>query len=69
MPLEDWNVGLAKHIGIRFVEATRDKVVAEVVVKPELMTTTGTIHGGTLMVFTDPNGRLLSLTIQTQVIL
>ena len=126
MPLEDWNVGLAKHIGIRFVEATKDRVVAEIEVKPELMTTTGTIHGGTLMAFadtvgaagtvvnlqpgqstatlesktnffaacregtvraeatplhrgkrthvwqtrlTDPNGRLLSLTIQTQVIL
>lgn len=126
MPLEDWNVGLAKHIGIRFVEATKDRVVAEIEVKPELMTTTGTLHGGTLMAFadtvgaagtvvnlqpgqstatlesktnffaacregtvraestplhrgkrthvwqtriTDPGGRLLSLTIQTQVIL
>jgi 1,4-dihydroxy-2-naphthoyl-CoA hydrolase len=124
--LEDWNVGLAKHIGIRFVEAGKDRVVAEIDVRPELMTTTGTIHGGTLMAFadtvgaagtvvnlapgqstatlesktnffaacregtvraestplhrgkrthvwqtriTDPNGRLLSLTIQTQVVL
>jgi 1,4-dihydroxy-2-naphthoyl-CoA hydrolase len=124
--LDDWNVGLAKHIGIRFVEATKERVVAEIDVKPELMTTTGTVHGGTLMAFadtigaagtvvnlapgqstatlesktnffaacregtvraestplhrgkrtqvwqtriTDPKGRLLSLTIQTQVIL
>lgn len=124
--LEDWNVGLAKTLGIRFVEATKEKVVAELDVRPELLTTTGTIHGGTLMAFadtigaagtvvnlaagqstatlesktnffagcregtvraestplhrgkrthvwqtriTDPNGRLLSLTIQTQVIL
>jgi len=124
--LEDWNVGLAKTLGIRFVEAAKDKVLAELDVRPELLTTTGTIHGGTLMAFadtigaagtvvnlaagqstatlesktnffaacregtvraestplhrgkrtqvwqtriTDPDGRLLSLTIQTQVIL
>ena len=124
--LEDWNVGLAKTLGLRFVEATKEKVVAELDIRPELLTTTGTIHGGTLMAFadtigaagtvvnlaagqstatlesktnffaacregtvraestplhrgkrthvwqtriTDPSGRLLSLTIQTQVIL
>ena len=54
--LADWNVGLAKHIGIRFVEATKDRVVAEIDVKPEVMTTTGTIHGGTLMAFADTVG-------------
>ncbi len=124
--LENWNVGLAKHLGIRFVEALKDRVVAELDVRPELLTITGTLHGGTLMAFadtigaagtvvnlaagqstatlesktnffaacregtvraestplhrgrrtqvwqtriTDPGGRLLSLTIQTQVIL
>jgi uncharacterized protein (TIGR00369 family) len=54
--LENWDVGLVKHLGIRFVEATKDKVVAELDIRPELLTTTGVIHGGTLMAFADTIG-------------
>lgn len=54
--LEDWDRGLKKHLGIRFVEATKERVVAEIDIKPELMTITGTIHGGTLMAFADTVG-------------
>src|SRR5437868_6303817 len=54
--LEEWDVGLAKHLGIRFVEAGKEKVVAELDVRPELLTTTGTLHGGTLMAFADTIG-------------
>ena len=52
----DWNSGLVKHLGIRFVETDKDRVVAELEIKPELLTTTGALHGGTLMAFADTVG-------------
>jgi uncharacterized protein (TIGR00369 family) len=52
----DWNTGLVKHLGIRFVETEKDRVVAELEVRPELLTTTGAVHGGTLMAFADTIG-------------
>jgi len=56
MPLLDWNTGLVKHLGIRFVETEKDRVVAELEIRPELLTTTGAVHGGTLMAFADTIG-------------
>ena len=56
MPLLDWNTGLVKHLGIRFIETEKDRVVAELEIKPELLTTTGAVHGGTLMAFADTIG-------------
>ena len=52
----DWDKGLAKHLGIEFVEITPDRVVARLKVDERLMTVTGTIHGGTLMAFADTIG-------------
>jgi len=49
----DWNTGLVAHLGIEFVEVGRDRVVATLRVTPNLLTTTGTVHGGTLMAFAD----------------
>jgi 1,4-dihydroxy-2-naphthoyl-CoA hydrolase len=106
---------LAEHLGIRFVEATPERVVAELDHRPALTTVGGALHGGTLMALadtagagtttlesktnffaagksgtvraettplhrgrrtqvwqtrvTDESGRLLSLTIQTQMVL
>ena len=54
--LEHWNVGLVKHLGIEFVEVGKERVVAKLLVKPELLTTTDTLHGGTLMAFADTVG-------------
>jgi len=54
--LESWNVGLVKHLGIEFVEVGKEKVVARLRVRPELLTTTDTVHGGTLMAFADTIG-------------
>jgi len=54
--MENWNVGLVRHLGIRFVEVGRDRVVAELDVREELMTLGGTLHGGTLMAFADTIG-------------
>ena len=52
----DWNVGLVAHLGIEFVEVTADRVVARLTVTDKLMTTTGVVHGGTLMAFADTIG-------------
>ena len=53
----DWeNVGLVKHLGIRFVETGKDRIVAELEIRPELLTTNGALHGGTLMAFADTIG-------------
>jgi uncharacterized protein (TIGR00369 family) len=52
----DWDSGLVKHLGMRFVETGKDRVVAELDIRPELLTTTGAVHGGTLMAFADTAG-------------
>jgi 1,4-dihydroxy-2-naphthoyl-CoA hydrolase len=52
----DWNTGLVSHLGIKFVSVENDRIVATLEVKPELLTTTGTLHGGTLMAFADTIG-------------
>jgi uncharacterized protein (TIGR00369 family) len=54
--MKDWDVGLVRHLGIRFVETGKERVVAELEVRPELLTTTGALHGGTLMAFADTIG-------------
>jgi 1,4-dihydroxy-2-naphthoyl-CoA hydrolase len=56
MALLEWNSGLVQHLGIRFVETEKDRVVAELEIRPELLTTTGALHGGTLMAFADTVG-------------
>ena len=54
--LESWNVGLVKTLGIEFVEVGKDRIVAKLLVRKELLTTTDTVHGGTLMAFADTVG-------------
>ena len=43
-------------LGIRFVETGADKVVAELVIRDDLRTVGGALHGGTLMAFADTVG-------------
>jgi len=52
----DWNTGLVKHLGIRFIETGQDRIVAELEIRPELLTVGGALHGGTLMAFADTIG-------------
>jgi uncharacterized protein (TIGR00369 family) len=52
----DWNVGLVSHLGIEFLEVTPDRVRARLQVNDRLLTTTGVVHGGTLMAFADTIG-------------
>ena len=47
---------LAELLGIRFVEASKDRVVAELTIRDDLRTVGGSLHGGTLMAFADTVG-------------
>ena len=47
---------LPELLGIKLVEVTPDKVVATLLVRPELCTTGGILHGGTIMAFADTLG-------------
>jgi len=47
---------LADLLGIRFVEAQPDRVVAEIEVRKDLTTAGGAVHGGTLMALADTVG-------------
>ena len=47
---------LMELLGIRIVEATRDRVVAELTYREALTTIGGALHGGTLMAFADTIG-------------
>ena len=54
--MNEWNVGLMAHLGMRFLEVGPDRVVAELDMRPELATVGGAIHGGTLMALADTVG-------------
>jgi uncharacterized protein (TIGR00369 family) len=43
-------------IGIKFLEATTEKLVAEMLIRPDLCTTRQTVHGGAIMAFADTLG-------------
>ena len=47
---------LAELLGIRFIEASPDRVVAELAIKEELRTVGGALHGGSLMALADTVG-------------
>ena len=56
MPLLEWDNGLVRHLGIRFVETEKDRVVAELEIRPGAAHHDGALHGGTLMAFADTIG-------------
>ena len=47
---------LSDSLGMRIVEATKDRVVAELPIRDDLRTVGGALHGGTLMAFADTVG-------------
>ena len=54
--LTDLALPFAKHLGMEFVSATADKVVARMLVKPELCTIPAVLHGGAIMALADTLG-------------
>ena len=47
---------LGALLGLRFVEATADRVIAELTIRDDLRTVGGALHGGTLMALADTVG-------------
>ena len=47
---------LVELLGIRFIEASQDRLVAELSYRDELATAGGSLHGGALMAFADTVG-------------
>ncbi len=54
--LEQQASPFAKLLGVRFVTAERDRLVAELDVRDDLCTTPAIMHGGALMAFADTLG-------------
>lgn len=54
--LTDNMLPFAKHIGLEFIEAGKDKVVARMTVTPQLCTRPEVLHGGAIMAFADTVG-------------
>ena len=55
---EKYNVGLVRHLGIRLVEVTAQRVVGELEIRDELRTLGVAVHGGTLMALADTVGAM-----------
>jgi uncharacterized protein (TIGR00369 family) len=52
---------LGALLGIRCVEAARERVVAELTIRDDLRTNGGALHGGTLMAFADTMGAVATV--------
>ncbi|MDZ4691697.1 PaaI family thioesterase [Terricaulis sp.] len=51
-------IPFAKTMGVEVIEATTERVVAKLVVRPDLCTTGGTLHGGAVMALADSVGAI-----------
>jgi uncharacterized protein (TIGR00369 family) len=49
-------IPFASTMGVEITEATPDRVVGRLLVRPDLCTTGGTLHGGAVMAFADSLG-------------
>jgi len=54
--IQSMKMPFAELKGVTFVEAAADRVVARMLVRPELCTLRHTIHGGAIMAFADSVG-------------
>ena len=57
----DLNLGLARHLGMKFLEASPERVLAELEIREEVCTLGGAIHGGSLMALADTAGAVGTL--------
>jgi uncharacterized protein (TIGR00369 family) len=51
-------IPFAKTMGVEILEASPERVVGRLVVRPDLCTTGGTLHGGAVMAFADSLGAI-----------
>src|SRR6059058_305408 len=54
--IQSMKMPFAELKGVTFVEADKDRVVAKMLVRPDLCTLYKTIHGGAVMAFADSVG-------------
>jgi uncharacterized protein (TIGR00369 family) len=54
--IQSLKMPFAELMGVTFIEAEKDRVVARVLVRPDLCTLNHTIHGGTVMALADSVG-------------
>lgn len=54
--LTDSMLPFSRHIGMEFVSASKEKVVARMLVRAELCTSHDILHGGAIMAFADTLG-------------
>jgi 1,4-dihydroxy-2-naphthoyl-CoA hydrolase len=54
--IQSMKMPFAELKGIKFIEAGKDRVVAQMLVRPDLCTLRHTIHGGAVMAFADSVG-------------
>lgn len=58
---ETWRGTLVDLLGIEFTELTKERVVATLVIRDDLRTVGGALHGGTLMAFADTVGAVATV--------
>jgi uncharacterized protein (TIGR00369 family) len=56
--VKETRLPFAELLGIEFLSATTDKVVAEMVVREDLCTNPAVLHGGAIMAFADTLGAI-----------
>lgn len=64
MDIEKWQEGLPglpRFLGMAFTHIEKDRVVAELTVRPELCTEHDTIHGGGIMAYADTMGAVATM--------
>jgi uncharacterized protein (TIGR00369 family) len=64
--MKEWNLGLMRHLGVRFVEVGPDRVVLELDAGEPLTTVGGALHGGTLMALADTAGAAGTATLESK---
>ena len=50
-----------KHLGLTYLEVSRDRILAEMTVREDLSNGIGTLHGGALMAFADTLGAVATM--------
>ena len=64
MDIAKWQAGLPglpRFLGMEFTRIEKDRVVAELTVRPELCTEHNTIHGGGIMAYADTMGAIATM--------
>jgi uncharacterized protein (TIGR00369 family) len=56
--MPDYSLPFSDLMGLKILEVTREKVTAELPVKPELCTRPAVLHGGAMMAFADTLGAI-----------